>query len=165
MQAQAVAIVRRPVARGPPLANGEVMIATRESSAERASVLIVEDEQGIRDILVELFEVPGTTVRAAGTVGEAQTALAGRCYDLIVTDLRLAGRRDGGLQVTAAAGLLSPDARVIVLTAFPDADHERAAHRLGAQHFLEKPVDIGIIADLAARYGVPTALGARPEAA
>jgi CheY-like chemotaxis protein len=40
-------------------------------------------------------------------------------YDLIVTDIRLGGKRDGGLQVMAASGLLSPDATVIVLTAYP----------------------------------------------
>ena len=67
------------------------------------------------------------------------------------------GRRDGGLQVMAAAGMLSPEASVIALTAFPDDDNRLASFRLGATHFLEKPVALERIAELAARAGVPTA--------
>ena len=126
------------------------------------AVLIVEDEQSIRDILAELFEGEGSYVRAVGSLAAAQQALGERSYDLIVTDIRLGGKRDGGLQVMAAAGMLSPDATVIALTALPDEDNRGASHRLGAPHFLEKPVDLATIADLAARHGVPTAM--RPDA-
>ena len=130
------------------------------------TVLIVEDEQSIRDILTELFDAEGTAVTTAATLDEARVALARRDYDLIVTDLRLGGKRDGGLQVMAASGLLSPDATVIVLTAFPDEDVRHASLRLGATHFLEKPVDLQTIAALAADAGVATAmLPGRPSAA
>ena len=130
------------------------------------TVLIVEDEQNIRDILTELFDAEGTSVATAATLGEAKAALARREYDLIVTDLRLGGKRDGGLQVMAASGLLSPDATTIVLTAYPDEDVRHASLRLGATHFLEKPVDLQTIAALAADAGVATAmLPGRPSAA
>jgi len=122
------------------------------------SVLIVEDEQSIRDILVELFEVEGTEAVAVGTLEEAKRALMARVYDLVVTDIRLGGKRDGGLQVMAAAGMLSPDAVVIALTAFPDLDNRHASLRLGATHFLEKPVDLATIAALASDAGVASAL-------
>lgn len=125
-------------------------------------VLIVEDEQSIRDILAELFDAEGTAVTTAGTLAEARAALAAAEFHLIVTDLRLGGRRDGGLQVMAAAGLLSPDATVIVLTAFPDDDNRHASLRLGATHFLEKPVDLQTIAALAADVGVATAMRPGP---
>ncbi|HVE77531.1 MAG TPA: response regulator [Gemmatimonadaceae bacterium] len=125
---------------------------------ESRTVLIVEDEQSIRDTLTELFDVAGVSVEAVGTLGAAQRSLRGRAFDLIVTDIRLGGKRDGGLQVMAAAGLLSPDAAVIGLTAYPDDDNRHASQRLGATHFLEKPVDLSVIAGLAARYGVPTAM-------
>lgn len=121
-------------------------------------VLIVEDEQCIRDVLVELFETGGVRVSAAGTLEEAKRMLARRLFDLIVTDIRLGGRRDGGLQVMAAAGLLSPEATVLALTAFPDDDNRNASMRLGATHFIEKPVSLERIAELAARAGVPTAM-------
>jgi DNA-binding NtrC family response regulator len=125
---------------------------------ESHTVLIVEDEQTIRDSLSELFEVPGTHTRGVGTLTEAKEALAASPFDLIVTDLRLGGKRDGGLQVMAAAGMLAPDATVVVLTAYPDDDNRHASLRLGATYFLQKPVDLTTIAELAARHGVSTAL-------
>jgi len=124
----------------------------------RQHVLIVEDEQDIRDILAELFDVHGTDTTTAATLDQAKAALTTRRFDLILTDLRLGGDRDGGLQVMAAGGLLSPDATVVVLTAFPDDDNRHASARLGATHFLEKPVSLQLIAMLAARAGVASAM-------
>jgi DNA-binding NtrC family response regulator len=121
-------------------------------------VLIVEDEQCIRDVLVELFETEGVHVSATGTLEGAKQLLGRQLFDLIVTDIRLGGRRDGGLQVMAAAGFLSPEATVMALTAFPDEDNRKASIRLGATHFLGKPISLERIAELAARAGVPTAM-------
>lgn len=132
----------------------------------RKSVLLVEDEESIRDSLVELFESDGVDTVAASTVAEAQRWLGDRVVDLVITDIRLGSQRDGGLQVMAAAGMLAADALVIVLTAFPDENNRLAAERLGATHFLQKPVDLDIIARIAAEHGIPTALMAaatRPE--
>jgi len=56
----------------------------------------------------------------------------------------------------AAAGLLSPEAVVIALTAFPDQDNRLASQRLGATYFLEKPVDLETIASVAAKHGIPS---------
>lgn len=91
------------------------------------NVLIVEDELSIRDTLAELFEVDGTRVTRVATLDEAKKALAAEPYQLILSDIRLGGKRDGGLQVMAAAGLLSPEAVVIALTAFPDQDNRLAS--------------------------------------
>ena len=121
------------------------------------SVLVVEDEQSIRDILVELFDVEGNTVTSAELLPEALDKLRTQRFDLIVTDLRLGGKRDGGLQVMALAGMLSPDAMVLVLTAYPDDSNRQASFRLGALHFLEKPVDLATIANHASTVGVRTA--------
>ena len=78
----------------------------RDGSADRRSVLIVEDEPSIGETLAELFEVPGVdTVRAASLV-EAQRALGERRFDLVVTDIRLAGKveRDDGDSVLDDGG-------------------------------------------------------------
>lgn len=125
------------------------------------SVLVVEDEQSIRDVLVELFEVEGNVVTGAALLPDALERLRMQRFDLIVTDLRLGGKRDGGLQVMAVAGMLSPDATVLVLTAYPDDSNRQASVRLGALFFLEKPVDLAIIAEHAAAAGVRTAFATR----
>lgn len=121
------------------------------------SVLVVEDEQSIRDILTELFDVEGNVVTAAELLPDALEQLRTQRFDLIVTDLRLGGKRDGGLQVMALAGMLSPEATVLVLTAYPDDSNRQASFRLGALHFIEKPVDLSTIAQLAVNAGVRSA--------
>ena len=122
------------------------------------TVLIVEDEDSIRGSLAELFEVRSVRVTAAANTAAALEALRTEVFDVVVTDLRLAGKHDGGLQVMAAAALLSPDAAVVALTAWPEEQNRLAAGRLGAVEFLEKPVDLTTIATIAARHGVPSAL-------
>ena len=124
----------------------------------RKSVLLVEDEESIRESLVELFETDAIEVLTAATLDEARRHLATQTADFIITDIRLGAKRDGGIQVIAAASLLAPDAAVIVLTAFPDDANRRAAHRLGATYFLQKPVDLDIIARIAAAHGIASAL-------
>jgi DNA-binding NtrC family response regulator len=128
----------------------------------RKSVLVVEDEESIRESLVELFESEDVDTVTAATVADAQRCLGGHAIDLVVTDIRLGSKRDGGLQVTAAAGILAADAPVIVLTAFPDESNRLAAGRLGAAHFLQKPVDLDIIARIATAHGIPTSLRIAP---
>ena len=129
-------------------------------------VLIVEDEISIRESLVELFTSDDVSVSAAATLAEAKSLLfGGQRIDLIVTDLRLGGNRDGGLQVLAAAGLVHQDTPVIVLTAYPDDDNRHASDRLNAAYFLEKPVDLSVISKLARDHGVSSALSPIDEAA
>jgi len=152
---------------GSKLAHVDVRHQRSHVTAAHMSVLIVEDEQSIRDALAELFEVDGTQTTVVGTLPDAREALTKTAFDLIITDLRLGGKRDGGLQVMGAAGLLSPDATVMVLTAYPDEDNWHASRRLGATHFIEKPADLTTIASLAAQHGVATAIfptGVEPEA-
>ena len=126
-------------------------------------ILIVEDEQCIRDVLVELFETKGVEVSAAASLDYAKWVLGRRTFDLVITDIRLGGRRDGGLHVMASATMLSPDAAIIALTAFPDDANRDASMRLGATHFVEKPVALERIAELAAQAGVPTAFMPGPS--
>ena len=130
----------------------------------RKSVLVVEDEESIRESLVDLFESDGVDTVTAATVADAQRCLGDHTIDLVVTDIRLGAKRDGGLQVMAAAGILAADAPVIVLTAYPDESNRLAAGRLGAAHFLQKPVDLDIIARIATAHGIPTSLRIEPRA-
>jgi DNA-binding NtrC family response regulator len=122
-------------------------------------VLIIEDEISIRESLVDLFSCDDVTVTAAGTLDEAKATLfASIPINLIITDIRLGGNRDGGLQILAAAGMVHQRTPAIVLTAFPDDDTRHASERLSATHFLEKPVDLAVIAQLARDHGVSSAL-------
>lgn len=122
------------------------------------SILIVEDEESIRDALAELFGVESNDISTADTLADALHLLSRRSFDLIVTDIRLGARPDGGLQVMGAAGMLSPEAVVIALTAYPHDGNRDASTRLGATYFLEKPADLLRLASLATHHGVATTL-------
>ena len=137
--------------------------SSRAPAAPLRTILVVEDEASIRDSLCELFDVPGVSVTPAADTAAALDALRTESFDLIITDLRLGPKHDGGLQVMAAATLLSPDAPVIALTAYPEQRNRLAANRLGATHFLEKPVALETIAGIAESHGVPSALSAQPS--
>ena len=112
----------------------------------------------MRESLAALFEAGGTRVIRAATLDEAKQALATEPYDLILTGIRLGTTRNGGLQVMAAASLLSPDAVIIASTALPDPDGRLAAMRLGAAYVVEQLVDLSVVAALASKHGVPSAL-------
>ena len=103
-------------------------------------------------------DCPTTRLATAATLDDATRCLADQTYDLIVTDIRLGARRDGGLQVMAAAGLLAPDATILVLTAYPNDDIRHASMRLGATHFFGKPVDLSTLAAVARQAGVMTSI-------
>lgn len=128
----------------------------------RPRVLIVEDEDTIRESLADLFD-GCAAVYAAATLERAVGALHERTFDLVVTDLQLGAKRDAGFQVMAVAALLSAEATVVVLTAFPDATARAAAGRLGAAHFLTKPVDLEALARIAAAAGIRSAADAMTE--
>lgn len=129
-----------------------------EARKRSKSVLIVEDEQSIRDSLLELFEVDGVVARAVESLEEARIALSRTDFDFIITDIRLGGDRDGGLQVMALSGFLAPDTPVVVLTAYPDAENRHASSRLGATYFMEKPAGLDRIAAVAYQHGVRSAV-------
>jgi DNA-binding NtrC family response regulator len=118
------------------------------------SILIVDHEHSVRNALAELFDTEENEITSAGTLEGALQALSRGSYDLIVTDLRLGVRASGGLQVMAAAGVLSPSATVIVQSAESDHSTREASLRLGATYFLRKPADLAAVASLAARHDV-----------
>ena len=98
------------------------------------SILVVEDNDATREGLHELLSGAGYAVTVAATVPEAQRALAKHRFDLVVSDVRVAGHN--GLQIAVAA---ARPVRAIFVTAFPDPTLEAEARRVGAD-FLLKPV-------------------------
>jgi DNA-binding NtrC family response regulator len=107
-------------------------------------LLVVEDREALRQMLVRALAGEGYVVVAAGDVAEARAALAsGERIDLVISDLKLP---DGsGLDVLALArehAAPQPPPPVVVLTGFGSVAAAVAAMKLGAADFLEKPVDL-----------------------
>jgi len=104
-------------------------------------LLVVEDRESLRRMLVRALEGEGYAVAAAGDLAAARAELGdGQRIDLVLSDLMLP---DGsGLDVLALARERTPAPPVVVLTGFGSVAAAVAAMKLGAADFLEKPVDI-----------------------
>jgi two-component system response regulator PilR (NtrC family) len=100
-------------------------------------VLVVDDEQGLRDALEALITSKGHEVATARSVEEARGLLGRSFFDLVITDLRLEPGGDGMDVVTAARAAADPP-EVIVMTAYGTREKAQLAISKGASFYLEK---------------------------
>jgi DNA-binding NtrC family response regulator len=105
-----------------------------------AQILIVDDEQGMRQLLSLVFGRAGHQVRAAENGRRAVEMLREAAADLIVSDVRMPDM--GGIELLSAARELSPDTAVVMMTAFATVETAREAFKLGADDFIQKPFDV-----------------------
>jgi two-component system response regulator PilR (NtrC family) len=99
--------------------------------------LVLEDERGIREVLSIVLEEAGFDVDEATSVCQAQDKLKENLYDILFVDLRLP---DGsGMDIVREVKKLSPDAEVVVITAFASTETVKEAFELGVYDYIEKP--------------------------
>lgn len=114
-------------------------------------ILVVEDEAELRQDLVETLAFEGYETGAAG---DAETGLAmidARLPDLILCDIRLPGM--SGLELLKTLNdRAAPSPRVVLLTAFGDAELLNESRALNALDCLQKPVDYGQLTELLETY-------------
>ena len=114
-----------------------------------SSVMVVDDEPGIRTALRANFLRHGWKVEVAGSVREAIGHLEGKEFDLVVTDIRMP---DGtGVEVMRATRKLSPGTAVILLTAYGSVPDAVSAMRDGALDYLTKPISFDQLQATAAK--------------
>jgi DNA-binding NtrC family response regulator len=102
------------------------------------SVLVVDDEPGMRMALRTNFQREGWIVDDAAGSTEAMRKLQSRHFPLVVTDVRMP---DGdGMQLMRSLRVSSPSTAVIVLTAFGSVPEAVQAMRGGACDYLTKPI-------------------------
>ena len=105
----------------------------------RCDVIVIDDEQDIRDVLRVTLEDAGYRVRTAAD-GEEGLALCRRSLpQIVITDIRMPGM--DGLQVLETIKRQWPDVEVIVATAFADMDLAIRALQLDASDFITKPIN------------------------
>ena len=108
------------------------------SREEALSVMVVDDEPGIRTALRANFLRHGWEVDTASGVRDAIRQCGQREYDLVVTDIRMP---DGsGMEVMRAVRSSSPTTGVILLTAYGSVPDAVTAMRDGALDYLTKPI-------------------------
>ena len=107
---------------------------------EAKRILIVDDEQSMREMLAILLKKEGLDVRSAGSRSEAADALGRGPVDLVLTDVKLP---DGdGLEILRHVKAASPETAVVVMTAYGTTETAVAARKLGAEAYILKPFDV-----------------------
>ena len=105
---------------------------------EPRTLLIVEDNVRFADTLATEMRDRGYEVETLASLRDVEGADASR-FRYAVVDLRL--RQDSGLDVIKAIKARNPDARIVVLTGYASIATAVQATKLGASHYLTKPVD------------------------
>jgi len=114
--------------------------AERRAASRGASVLVVDDEPDIRELLELTLVKMGLDVESVGSIAEAKERLKSDSYDLCLTDMRLA---DGeGLELVRHIAGLGADLPVAVITAHGSTENAVAALKAGAFDYVSKPVGL-----------------------
>jgi two-component system response regulator PilR (NtrC family) len=112
----------------------------------QTSVLIVDDERDIRELLVLTLGRMGLRCDTASSLADARALLRHNQYALCLTDMRLT---DGtGVDLVRDISQLYPDTPVAMITAFGNQEAAVDALKAGAFDFVSKPVDLTVLRGL-----------------
>jgi two-component system nitrogen regulation response regulator NtrX len=104
-----------------------------------ARLLIVDDEESIRDVLRQLFEYEGHEVETAASAPEALELIRSEAPDVIFLDVKMP--KVDGLEALDRIRELAPRAQVVMISGHGTIETALEATRRGAYDFLEKPLD------------------------
>src|SRR6202142_1983248 len=102
-------------------------------------ILIIDDEDAIRESLDTLLTLEGFTVSTAGDGPAGLELLSRNEYDLLLLDLALPG--ESGLDLLPRIVEMQPNLPVIMITAYGTVGNVVDAIRAGAENFVQKPWD------------------------
>lgn len=111
-------------------------------------ILVVDDEEFLRDILVQVLD--GYEVATAANGRIAIEMLQTARYHLVLTDLLMP--EIDGFAVLRAVKALSPDTDVLVLTGYPSAENEQLCRELGCRGMIAKPFRVAVIRAMVDEY-------------
>jgi len=103
-------------------------------------ILVVDDERSMREFLEIFFRREGFEVSTAADAQTAILCMENDDIDVVITDMQMP--EGSGLDVLHAARDISPDAVVIVITAFASTDSAIAAMKEGAYDYITKPFKV-----------------------
>jgi two-component system response regulator (stage 0 sporulation protein F) len=109
-------------------------------SVEEKKVLIVDDQNGIRILLMEVFSSEGYKTFQAANGKMALEIVRSDSPDLVLLDMKIPGM--DGLEILKHIKEVNPEIKVIMMTAYGELDMIKEATDLGALMHFTKPFDI-----------------------
>ena len=113
------------------------------------TILLVEDDYGVRSTIVNFLELEGYTVDAVSNTRDAMERLAATAYPLVITDIYIDDRT--GLDVLMKAKEHDPNCAVILMTARGSMETVMTATRNGAFDYLAKPFELDTLLEAVKR--------------
>jgi DNA-binding response OmpR family regulator len=113
----------------------------------RHRVLLVDDDDAVRDMMTATLERKGFGVIAATNVTEALTLITTETFDVLITDLHMPSPGDGFTVVTAMRHS-QPNALTLLVSGCSDVQSAMATILLQADEIIVKPFDVGRLAKL-----------------
>lgn len=107
---------------------------------EKKKVLIVDDQNGIRILLMEVFGSEGYETFQAANGKIAIEIVEKESPDLVLLVMKIPGM--DGLEILKYLKAMNPDIKVIMMTAYGELDMIKEATELGALMHFTKPFDI-----------------------
>ncbi len=107
--------------------------------AKKISILIVDDEESVRDSLYNWFIEDGYRVECAENAKKALTMLESDIYNIVLADIKMPGM--DGLEMLKRIKSLRKESIVIIMTAFATVDTAVQALKDGAFDYVTKPFD------------------------
>lgn len=123
-----------------------------------ANILIIDDNEDLRETLLLLLEEEGYAALAAGDGASGVRAFAETRPDLVITDMLMPG--SDGIETIRTIRALDPQARIVAMSGgalIGDAYYLRMAKTLGAMQVLSKPFEAADLVRI-----IEACLGASP---
>jgi DNA-binding NtrC family response regulator len=109
-------------------------------SFEREQILVVDDDEILRDVIAEILSSEGYEITLAASGEEALERIRRFAYDMILVDLKLP--RLQGDDVLRETLLLYPEIIVVMMTGFSDIQTAVQMMRMGAYDYISKPFEL-----------------------
>lgn len=142
--------IRLPAKAAPNLENG-VSGHVPPMAVKKMTVLVVDDEAMVRDVLREYLSGDGHVVETAGDGQEALKLFQKKKFDLVITDRAMPEM--SGDQLIAEIKQIAPKVPLIMLTGFGELMKAKGERPAGADHLLSKPLTFEAYREALARVG------------
>jgi two-component system nitrogen regulation response regulator NtrX len=107
-----------------------------------SSILIVDDERDIRELIGDILRDEGYTVRLAGTSDACMAEINAEPPALMILDIWLKDSRMDGIDILKTVKRSNPDVPVVIISGHGNIEIAVAAIKQGAYDFIEKPFNI-----------------------
>jgi len=122
---------------------------------ETKKILIVDDDPVVVLNLSYSLRSPGVEVVTASRLESAEAALDKYFFDLVIADIRMSGILGiEGLELLRYVKKNSPKTKVIITSGSESGDLRTHALECGADHYYDKPVDIGELMHCVKEMGI-----------